>query len=87
MHHHRISKRDLTLREPPVLGVQGNSSPNTGASPSTKQKVEIPAVGALAGGGAGNRLQRWQVPVGPRIGVDSHGDISKCGVPIRGCHG
>jgi len=59
-----------------VLVVQGNSGPNTGASPPTPQPVESPPVGALEGGGEGPGLESGPVPAATGIRAVFHGDMS-----------
>ena len=59
-----------TVRTPEgrqVLVVRRDGGPDAGASPPSLQPVEIPAAGALEGGGEGNGLESGQVSEGADI--------------------
>jgi len=50
-----------------MLVVRRHGGPDAGAPPPSLQSVEIPAAGALEGGGEGNGLESGQVPEGADI--------------------
>jgi len=57
-----------------MLVVRRHGGPDAGAPPPSLQSVEIPAAGALGGGGEGNGLESGQVPEGAGIWAVFHGD-------------
>ena len=61
-----------------MLVVWQIAGPTTGASPPSRQLVEIPAVGALEQRGKCNGLESWLMPASTSVQAVFHGDM---------CHG